>query len=101
MKDNRKSVESKYTNYIAFRDGFSVSDGMLDELISMAKSRGVEFNSYGFEKDRPFLMTAIKAQIARDIWGNEGFYAVFMSSDDQVTKALSLFGEAIKLAGLK
>ncbi len=101
MKDNRKSVESKYTNYIAFRDGFTVSDGMLDELISMAKSRGVEFNSYGFEKDKPFLMTAIKAQIARDIWGNEGFYAVFMNSDDQVTKALSLFGEAIKLSGLK
>ena len=60
-------------------------------------SRKVEFDAVAFDRDLDFIKISIKSQIARDLWGNEGNYAVFISNDEQVQKALSLFFEAIKL----
>jgi carboxyl-terminal processing protease len=98
--NNRKSVEAAYSNYNQYKNNFNVTESMLDDLVKLANSKGVDFDQAGFDKDKDFLKTSIKAQIARDIWGNEGFYAVFMSSDEQVLKAVSLFPDAVKLAKL-
>ncbi len=97
MASNRKSIEGKYSNYRDFIKGYNVSGDMLQNLVELGKSKNVAFDQTGFDIDKQFLETSIKAQIARDIWGNEGFYAVFMLSDEQVTKAFSLLGEAEKL----
>ncbi len=43
----------------------------------------------------------IKAEIARAIWGNEGNWSIMQSSDNQLQKAIALFPEAAKIAGLK
>ena len=100
MGNNRKNIENKYTNYREFINGFTVSDDMLDNLVELGKSRDISFDQSGFNIDKKFLITSIKAQIARDIWGNEGFYAVFMLSDEQVMKGVSLIEEATKLMKL-
>ena len=100
MTSNRKGIENKYKNYKEFIQGYTVSNEMLDDLTELAKSRDIPFDQTGFNIDKKFLETSIKAQIARDIWGNEGFYAVFMLSDDQVLKAISLIDEAAKLIKL-
>ncbi len=97
MANNRKGIENKYKNYKEFINGFTVNDDLLDGLVNLGKSRNVAFDQTGFDIDKKFLITSIKAQIARDIWGNEGFYAVFMLSDEQVLKGLSLIDEASKL----
>jgi len=91
MKSMRKSIENTYKDYNSFRKDFIVSDAMLKDLISFAESRNVKFNQEQFERDKKFIITSIKFQIARDIWGNEGAYAVFVSDDEQFLKALELF----------
>jgi carboxyl-terminal processing protease len=100
MKNNRKSIESNYKNYNEYRDNFVISDNMLNELTSLAGAKGIEFNSEGYQRDSDFIRTMIKSQIARDIWGNEGSYAVFIQTDNQFKKAISLFEEAIKIMKL-
>jgi carboxyl-terminal processing protease len=94
---NRKSIENNYKNYIDFRDKFIVDEKMLGDLKDLARKKKVEYDSYAFGRDIDFIKISIKSQIARDLWGNEGNYAVFVSNDDQVQKALGLFLEAIKL----
>jgi len=94
---NRKSIENNYKNYIEFRDRFTVDEKMLSDLKDLARRKKVEYDSYAFGRDIDFIRISIKSQIARDLWGNEGNYAVFVSNDEQVQKALSLFLEAIKL----
>lgn len=101
MTANRKSIEATYSNYNDFNRKFEVDESMLRNLLSLAKDRKVEFNNDNYQRDLGFIKISIKSQIARDIWGNEGSYAVFMSNDDQVQKALTLFNEAIKLMSLK
>jgi len=97
LTNNRKSIEGKYKTYKDFGSSYKVTDGMLNDLIELGKSRSVVFDQSGYDIDKKFIETSIKAQIARDIWGNEGFYAVFMMFDDQVLKGLSLIDEASKL----
>jgi carboxyl-terminal processing protease len=97
MKTNRKNIENNYKNYNDFRDKFSVNDNMLNELLDIAKNKNIEFKSDGYNRDLDFIKVSIKSQIARDIWGNEGSYAVFMSTDNQFLKAITLFDEAMKV----
>lgn len=94
---NRKEIESNYKSYNDFRDKFLIDEKMLNDLKELAKKRKVEYDAVAFSRDLDFIKISIKSQIARDIWGNEGNYAVFISNDEQVQKALSLFYEAIKL----
>ncbi|MGB9696951.1 MAG: S41 family peptidase [Ignavibacteria bacterium] len=100
MSSHRKQIESNYKGYRDFRDRFDVDETMLSNLIDRAEKKGVKYNSEQFERDKKYIKMYIKFQIARDIWGNEGGYAVFVSTDDQVLKASSLFSEAIKLMQL-
>jgi len=100
MTNNRKSIENNYKSYYDFSQKFEVTESMLNSLIDLAKSKNIDYDEVLYERDKPFIVTSIRAQIARDIWGNEGFYALFMFSDEQVKKAISLFDEAKKLANL-
>jgi len=46
-------------------------------------------------------LARLKAQIARNFWKNEGWFSVLLTTDNQVSKALTLFNEAKDLAKLK
>jgi hypothetical protein len=47
-----------------------------------------------------YIRTRIKAQIARSLYANEGWYSVMRAEDNQFQKALTLFPEAEKIARL-
>ena len=79
---------------------FTTSDAMLSDFETLAKKKGVEIDSVQFEKDKIDFRTRIKAEIARIDWGNEGWFSVYSSDDHQLQKALDLFPEAAKIAGL-
>ena len=74
---------------------------MLEDFKSLASSKGITFNDEQWNRDLDFIQTTIKSIIARDIWGNNGSMAVFLSTDKQFEKAMQLFPEAEKLAQLR
>ncbi len=98
---NKDNLKSSYSDYIKFRDNYEVSESMLTDFQSLATSKGITFNYEQWEKDKDFIQTTIKSILARDIWGNNGSMAVFLSTDKQFERALELFPEAEKLAHLK
>ena len=100
LKGNRQRIENEYKNYNDFRDNFVVDDSMLEGLRDLATSKDIAFDYDRYQKDLDYLRTAIKSQIARDLWGNEGSYAVFVVYDEQFQKAITLFEDAIKLSEL-
>lgn len=100
MSQNRKNIESEYKSYNAFRDNFRLSSSMMDEFKRFAEEKGVALVSSDFDRDKDFIEISIKSQIARDLWGNEGSYAVFVSTDEQFLKAITLFEQAKDLSKL-
>jgi carboxyl-terminal processing protease len=99
LEQNGAGLREKYAKDPArFAEEFEVTSGMLDQVESIAKARGVEPNKELFEKDLRYIRAFTKAYIARGIWGNEGSARVMLREDAQFKKALALFPEAEKMS---
>jgi carboxyl-terminal processing protease len=75
-----------------------VTDEMQEDLLAVAKAKGIEFKKDLYEKDLRFIKAYMRAYVARRLWGNEGWSRVMLAEDSQFKKALSLFPEAEKIA---
>ncbi len=98
---NKDNLKSSYSDFLKFRDNFQVTQNMLDDFKSLAASKNITYNDEQFSRDIDFITTSIKSIIARDIWGNNGSMAVWLATDKQFEKAMTLFPEAEKLAHLR
>jgi carboxyl-terminal processing protease len=101
LETSGKSIQAKYSTLQDFKDNFNFSEKDIRNFIDFAGSKKVKFSEEDFKKDKDFITSRLKAQIARNFWKNEGWYQVLLSSDSQLLKALTLFGEAKDLANLK
>ncbi|MEQ8713377.1 MAG: S41 family peptidase [Cyclobacteriaceae bacterium] len=97
FEENKSRLE-KY-EYAQFKDGFKVSEAMMNDLIELGKANGAPFNEQQYMKSRPFIQTFLKAQIARSVWDNEGFFPIYNQTNEIFLEALKLFDEADAIAG--
>jgi carboxyl-terminal processing protease len=99
---NNGSIVKKYGDDLnRFRRDFTFSNEEINNFIEYAKDKNIEFNQEEFEKDREYILARLKAQVARNYWKNAGWYSILLTIDNQLQKAVTLFGEAKGLANLK
>lgn len=98
LYSNREQKNLETMGMQAFIDQFEITEKMLNEMISLGKSNDLEFNEEQFDRSKPVIENYLKAQIARAIWDNQGFYPVLNETNEIFQKALKLFDEAEKLA---
>ncbi len=102
VEKNGKVISSTYGKDLAkFANEFAFSKGELDNFISFATSKEVEFNKEDYNTDKDYIVTRLKAQLARNYWKNEGWYSIMLTTDNQIEKAMGLFDEAKQIADLK
>ncbi|HEY6436634.1 MAG TPA: S41 family peptidase, partial [Ignavibacteriaceae bacterium] len=102
IEKNGKAVSGTYGDDLSkFTVEFEFSDAEMNKFISFASSKDVKFNEEEYKTDKDYIQTRLKAQLARNFWKNDGWYSVMITTDSQVEKALSLFGEAKEIANLK
>ncbi len=97
FEENKSRLE-KY-DYAQFKDDFKVSEAMMNDLIELGEANGAPFNEQQYMKSRPFIQTFLKAQIARSVWDNEGFFPIYNQTNEIFLEALKLFDEADAIAG--
>lgn len=85
----------------AFRSRFVVTDAMLNDLARTGQQNKVEPQPRDFAKHRAVFQAHLKAQIARRIWGNAGFYPIFNETNEVLQQALQLFGQAPAWNGME
>jgi carboxyl-terminal processing protease len=98
---NKNTIKSSYPNLEDFINNFTITDDKLNNFTGFVSKKGVKFSRSDFNKDKEYVRTRLKAQIARDIWKNTGWFKVMDSIDNQLKKAETLFNEAKDLANLK
>lgn len=96
-----KLKEEYGDNLKRFLDRYQVPESMINDLKDFAVKNGVKVDEKDFEKDLDFIKARMKAYVARHLWSNDGWYAVMLTVDTQYRKAMTLFPEATKLAGLQ
>lgn len=80
---------SKWKNPKDFNQSFFVTDVLMDELIKYSqKEYKVKVNSTDLKASKDLIKLYLKAEIARQIWTENGFFIVFNTADKEVKKAL-------------
>ena len=93
--DNVLSLEDM--GYEKFYMEFNVTDAMLNELVQYGKTAGVEPDLEDMNQHKSLFQLHIKAQIARKVWQNEGFYPIFNETNEILQQAIKLFDRAEEL----
>ena len=102
LRQHELEIKNKYGNDVRlFVKNFKFSGETINEFKDFAKEKGIKFNEKEYNTDKNYILTRLKAQVARNFWKNEGWYMVMLSVDKQAEKALGLFTEAKDLAKLK
>jgi len=102
IDENGPALRKKYEkNFSDFKDHFEVSDNVVSEFKSFVKGKGVEIKQDEFAHDMSYARLVIKALIARSMWGWDGYFQTISAVDNQFQRALTLFPEAQKIAGLR
>lgn len=74
-----------------FFKNFRVTDSMLSELVKVGERNKVKPDRKELSKKRKLFEVHIKAQIARKLWNNEGFFPVINDTNEVFLQALKLF----------
>ncbi len=91
-------IKSEFENDLnKFRKEFFVDDKLLNSFLNYAKSKGINIKEDELIKDSSYIKSRLKAQIARNYWKNDGWFAVLLEEDNQFKKAITLFNAAESL----
>lgn len=102
LEKNKKVIERKYGNDLKkFTENFSLSNSDFNSFLKLARKKKIKIKNEEIAKDKNYILTRLKAYIARDIWKNKGWYYNLLQIDNQLQKALTLFGEAQKISNIK
>jgi carboxyl-terminal processing protease len=81
-------LEKGFDHYMS---QFSVTDQMLAELVRVGQRNKVKPDHSELAKKKNLFKVHIKAQIARKLWSNEGFFPVMNETNEVFQQALKLF----------
>lgn len=83
VADRHRAALKKYGSAERFNKEYKISPAQLEELAKEAESQGVKYDRESLEISAPLIARRLKAGIARNIWGDGGYYRVLLS-DDQI-----------------
>jgi len=73
-----------------FQSNFQVTEKFLTEFVHYAeKEFGIPTNLKGLNTSKGIIKQNIKAEIARQLWTEQGYYSVISSYDNEILKALN------------
>lgn len=86
---HKASLEKK--GYSDFLQNFVVTDAMISELVKVGERNKVKPDYKELREKRKLFQVHIKAQIARKLWGNDGFYPVFNETNEIFLQSIKMF----------
>ncbi|MCZ4407838.1 S41 family peptidase [Cryomorphaceae bacterium 1068] len=93
---HRTDLES-FEGYKEFERDFNVDTNLFDSFVGYAEEKGVTPDTGGIKLSKEVLELRIKAYIARNIWGNDGFYAIMNDDDKVIREALISISDTASL----
>ena len=87
---NREAL-SKMSDYTELLRRLPSNDALLWDFVSFAVDNGVAARWYYINQCRDLILTRLKALIARDVFGNEAFYPIYNSKDNNIDAAMKAF----------
>ncbi len=90
-KHKKQLEDMGYENY---RRNFVVTDKMLEELVQVGVRNKARPDYAELRKKKNLFQIHLKAQIAKGVWKNDGYYPIFNQTNEILQQALKLFDRA-------
>jgi carboxyl-terminal processing protease len=91
--EHRQQLLESYGAVQSFEKGFLVSHVMHLELAKQAKEAGLLFTPKEYNKAKTQMELQIKAAIAQNFWGSEGYLYITNQADDMILKTMAQINE--------
>ena len=85
--DGHREDLNHFTSYRDFKQKFQITDQLLNEFVNYSSVKGITPDTKGISVSKEVLKIRIKAYIARNIWGNDGYYAIINQDDNVLMRA--------------
>jgi carboxyl-terminal processing protease len=85
---NRHQWMQKYPDIQSFKNKYVMTEQEMQEFIKYAENKGVKYNEKEFQQSMPLIKLYIKAFIARNLYGENGYYQIVNEQNPMVKKAL-------------
>ncbi len=82
---------TRLKDFNVFNRDFNVTVGMFEQFIAYAETLGVERKPIDIVTSREVIKNRMKAEIARHVWQDNGYYTVYLEDDLDVQSALDHF----------
>ncbi len=93
LDHHRQELEKKYKNVDAFKNRFTVSDEMFDELLEQAKEKKVTVKEEELKPNRDFYKLQLKALIGRNLFNQNAYFYILSPMDIEINKALEVINK--------
>ncbi len=90
MDQNREQIKSSYPDLDSFNEDYFITDSLFASFLSDAEQQGIQINETEINSDKMWVINYLKATIARQLWGNLGFYKVNSKTDMVLKNAQQL-----------
>lgn len=90
----RSTLEKKYETSERFAREFNIPCDLMLELERYATKEGITARRGDLARSREQIATRIKAGIARNVWGDDGYYRILLQRDPAYVKAQQELGTA-------
>jgi carboxyl-terminal processing protease len=87
--DNHREILTGFTSAQEF-DTYLEGQDVLSEFVRYAQEKGIARDASGLKLSREIINTQLKAYIARNIVGEEGFYPIIRQIDNTLLKAIEI-----------
>lgn len=94
VDEQRNDLLKSYPTAKAFLDGFTVSEALLELLVTEAESEGITRDDSGIARSGELLNTRLKALIARDLWDTSAYWMV-INAENPVDRSFQRALEAL------
>ncbi|MDX2359372.1 MAG: S41 family peptidase [Crocinitomicaceae bacterium] len=87
--DYVQNKRNKWKSAADYNKTFVVNTSVLDQFVAFADvEHNIEFNLEDFNYSKALIKRILKAEIARQLWVEDGYYQVFNGEDEDVQEAI-------------
>lgn len=90
---HRKELEQKYASLASFKEHFIITEAILEELHQAGLKEKIERKDEVYLPIKGDVEIALKALIARGLWGMEAYYEIMNQKDNIYLKAVEILKE--------
>jgi carboxyl-terminal processing protease len=92
---NKKQLEEM--GYDKFLKEFTITDQMLNQIVDLGQREKIKPMYNDLQRHKRAFQIYLKAEVARRIWGNDGFFPVINEGNEILLEALKMFDKIPEL----